>query len=116
MDIGSYTLHAANTYENFFTELHWTGTVGEEEHPISKEKISVNPNPASGHVSISVPENIKVMNFKIIDIKGNTLISRNYFPSGNNFTEDISRFPSGIYFIHLQTENNVFTKKLIIRQ
>ena len=116
MDIGSFTLNAVNTYDNFFTKLHWTGTVGENRITIENKEMNIYPNPANIHVEVSIPQNTEATSYKLFDAKGNLMVTKDHLRTQKNFSIDVSQLPSEIYFIYLQTKNNVFTKKVIIRR
>jgi hypothetical protein len=73
------------------------------------DEITIYPNPTTGELRIENGE-LKIENIEIFDVFGRTV--------GANlrvrpYTLDISYFPTGIYFIRIQTENNVITKKII---
>ena len=81
------------------------------------KQISIYPNPSTGIFNLSAfskPESVE-----ITDITGKTIynMTRRHAPLhiGNATLQiDISNQSAGIYFIKIQTENQIFTKKLII--
>jgi len=81
--------------------------------------ISVYPNPTNGELRITnLPrwrgqgvDELRIENVKIYDVFGRNIILHSPFSILNSI--DISHFPSGVYFILIQTENGVVTKKII---
>ncbi len=73
-------------------------------------QISIYPNPSNGTFTITNYE-LKITNIEIIDITGK-IIHKSEF-SIFNFQFSIQK--KGIYFIKIQTENQIFTEKLIIQ-
>lgn len=72
--------------------------------------ISIFPNPAKDLVNIS---NVPNANISINDISGKTIYTKNN--CSENEKINISNLNSGIYFIRIENNNEVFTKKLIVK-
>ncbi len=72
--------------------------------------ISVFPNPAKDIVNIN---NVPNANIIINDISGKTVYTKNN--CSENEKINISNLNSGIYFIRIENNNEVFTKKLIVK-
>lgn len=75
---------------------------------LEKESISIYPNPASEFISIS--GNSLEYEYSIYNIQGR-LVSQSILKENSNV--DISNFESGLYFINIQNESKVTTKKFI---
>ena len=81
--------------------------------PITKEElqITVYPNPTTGEFTIK-NEELKIKSVEIYDIMG-----RKFFEDKENLTVlrsyDLTFFPSGVYFLRIQTETGTVTKKII---
>lgn len=67
------------------------------------------PNPASGMVTVTLPE--KESTIRLFDISGNLLLEEKV--NGNQATFDLSVFASGLYFIRIETKSGVQTQKLV---
>jgi len=73
---------------------------------------SMYPNPTEEQVNLQLPSGANKGNVKIFDYLGKTLIQRDLNNSNTNL--DISKLSSGIYFVRIQSDAKVGTKKLII--
>ncbi len=73
--------------------------------------ISIYPNPTSDSITIS-SEQVTINTIQVFDFTGkqNQQFSN---VSNNNLTIDLSNFATGVYLIKLQTENEVFTTKIV---
>ena len=70
----------------------------------------VYPNPTIGQLIINNYE-LGIMNVEIFDILGKQLASLTSFMSFTSL--NIAYLPNGIYFIRIQTENDVITQKFV---
>jgi len=104
------------TQQIAFDALKWnyvSNTTGVEQTN-SDIHFSIGPNPAKDIVTISDNEVYKEMQVSIFDVQGKQL--GNYkFQKQNPIHLDVSNFSKGIYFIKIQTEPSVETKKLTIQ-
>jgi len=58
---------------------------------------------------------VKDCSIEVYDLNGRKLLEK-CLPAGKETTEfDVSGLQNGVYFIHLQFENQMMTKKLIIQ-
>jgi len=77
------------------------------------DRITVYPNPTNGMINVQCLM-INVQNIEIFDIMGHTVGA---YPCGRpentEITLDLLNLPSGIYFVRIQTETGVITKKII---
>lgn len=83
----------------------------------TKEAINIYPNPSNDMVTISVDlKNETNLDVKIIDVFGSVY---NNFNTTNiqgkrNFTVPLNNYSSGTYFVKISTNNNTFTKKIVV--
>ncbi len=98
-------------------EAHYKNVhVGIEEKDLASE-IVLYPNPASEVLNIRFPDlRLSMVRAELISTDGKTLLSSTLSNITGNETRqlDVSRMPSGIYFLRLVTDRSVVTKKLII--
>lgn len=80
----------------------------------SEIHISISPNPAKNMITISDNEMYKEMHVSIFDVQGKQIVDYN-FKKQNPIDLDVSNFSKGIYFVKIQTEKNIETKKLEIQ-
>ena len=103
----------------------WTEVmpVGIEDHPSppEREDVRVYPNPTDGTLWIcdmryATCDN-RISDIEIFDVMGRTVgAPLAVAPNGTHqsqITFDLSNVPSGIYFVKIQTETGVITKKII---
>lgn len=85
--------------------------VGIDNFVKRKDKIIIQPNPASHQVQISADADIHQMVVK--DLSGHTQLSQSNF--SNTTTIDISRLSNGLYFVSILLENGQRqTSKLVV--
>jgi len=75
---------------------------------------TVFPNPASSAITIDW-SNAKPGNYSIniFDVSGKQLM-QDYLPDQSSLTIDISRFPKGIYFVRLSSNEGTGVKKIVV--
>lgn len=82
-----------------------------KEDPVGIEEISnvihvdLFPNPTSGFITIQTVESIK--GIKVITMNGRTLLTT------KSTQIDLSVYPTGVYFVNIETENGVVTKRVV---
>ena len=94
-----------------------SATSGIADNLVSKNGISVYPNPAHDKVSVLVQSSGSAMlKLNIADLLGKSVIVTNMqFSGGRSISDiDVSSLPNGIYFVKLQKESAVLMTKLII--
>ncbi len=79
---------------------------------IENDDIIIYPNPASTFVQVEC-RTLKVESYEIIDITGKTLQSNKNYGIFQKTKFDLSNYPSGVYYLKIQTENGVFVEKII---
>ena len=88
------------------------GLVSTENIGDSK-RIDLFPNPANSYITIRSQDlNLNNANVKVYNAQGQFLMESNIFNSDNKIL--ISDLSSGIYFLKIQIENTIFTKRFNI--
>ena len=77
---------------------------------LQQNGISIYPNPTNGIVNFEFA-NDNIQQIKISDLTGKTIIEKVNIQQ--NETIDLSSFESGIYIIKIQTDNEIFTTKIV---
>jgi hypothetical protein len=86
------------------------GVVGVNRGSAASESLRIYPNPADGIISINVSAKSRVT---IVNMEGQRIMERTInYPSGQI---DISRLPSGVYFIKVTGEKKVKIGKIVKR-
>ena len=82
----------------------------------SVASLNIKPNPTDGIFNISMTtENISEMEISILNVNGQVIETRNFENIGNKFNQafDLQHLSNGIYFIRVNTNKDLITKKLI---
>lgn len=123
-----FTVMYANKDKNFYmSEFHFKvchGADCEGGGDGIKELdniVKLYPNPTSGALTIidtrhnlSVPEEggLRIDNVEIFDVVGRKVLEERPCPCKQD-NIDISRFPAGMYFVRIQTEQGTITQKIV---
>ncbi len=77
----------------------------------SANEVMLYPNPASDMLNIMIPTDTKVSTMNIYNVSGKLIrtLNTNEYQNAIN----VADFDTGIYFISIETENEVITKKFI---
>jgi len=85
---------------------------------VGKEMISAHPadlypNPASHEICMLFDENLagERKNIELFDVNGQSLYKN--IATENKICIDIHTYPSGIYYLHIQTATTTWTEKII---
>lgn len=110
-DPGSGTASFTGTQDIFISKLNGSSSVGISENVISGKEISVYPNPSAGKFylnndALSVRNTIHVYN-----TSGELLPNIN---ASSNGEIDLTGYPKGIYFLHVNTGNTSSAEKIIL--
>jgi uncharacterized repeat protein (TIGR01451 family) len=80
--------------------------------------IKIYPNPTSGELTVETDNYPSLQGIEILDMMGKCVatvetLRATSLQQPTTFTIDISHLASGIYFIRIQTENGVITRKVV---
>ncbi len=106
--INGYILPRIACVFNFAGSVCAPDNVQEKEN---SNKFSVYPNPANDRVAVVAEATINM--FQLIDITGKVVTERQNI-NANNLVFNVNEFPSGVYFVQLNTDKGRTTQKLII--
>ena len=106
--VGAGTIYKNTTEQNYFS--------GSSITEVSKEIFSIKPNPAQDKVFINLKDdsNLYPAQYRITDLQGKELIPFTVLQTGKPI--DVSRLTNGIYLIQVQTNGQVYTRKLLIQK
>ena len=126
----TYLGNALNTYSQgnrnpfidnpYLATVIWGGPIAQNRWPnifldnqsFEYTNISVYPNPSKDH-KINIESSISVDDLQIININGQLLMEVKN-PQFNNNHYTLENIPNGFYFLKLNSNNQSFTKKVIL--
>ncbi len=86
--------------------------LGNRKYERTTNTFNIYPNPTSNRITIEVAnESEGAVHLKLFNINGQQLINK--YITGSRIDLDISFLQQGIYFITLQTRDEILTKKFI---
>ncbi len=103
-DIPSNTVLTPDNY--LITPSVFLGTVGIDQH--REPMISVFPNPATS--AISIQSDASIHQIELVNMLGAVVFSEK--TDASNLKVDVSQFNPGMYFLRLQTDNGIVTRKV----
>jgi len=114
---GDYTYYVKVVYADGCESLSYnvvTMTVGSagivETQGIAS--VRVYPNPTDGQLSITNYE-LRITNIEVFDLMGKCVFQLSTLNSQLSTQIDISPLPIGMYFMRIQTEKGIITKKVV---
>jgi len=79
---------------------------------IDNNQISIFPNPTQNIIKVHSPES-SIKNIKIFDVSGRLVLENETTGNKNDIEVNVERLTSGIYTLKIQTEIELFAKKII---
>lgn len=80
------------------------------------DHISVNPNPADNYLNIGLPDDLsKVNSVAISNLTGQIVQSKEIRSLSKNINLDVSKLISGLYILHINMDDMIAVKKIVIR-
>ncbi|MBL4670404.1 MAG: T9SS type A sorting domain-containing protein [Flavobacteriales bacterium] len=113
IDMG-YSCADVNVFTQEFTNTGYmlpaySCTVGIDE--VNSINIKVYPNPTSNNISVILPNYTTVKQISLVDNLGRTIYQT--IPTNNKTQINLTQFTKGIYILHIKTDNNVLSKKIV---
>jgi hypothetical protein len=123
-DVGAITFYAASIAGNKVGGGHTTQDTEFATATLTIDNVlgindaellnfSMYPNPCDSKVTLQLPSSTNNAQAQVFNYLGKTLIQKDITTVNNSL--DVSNLTSGIYFVRIQSENKVGTKKLIVR-
>jgi len=109
-----YTATMEVDYVRVYQTIHYPFGTGDNRggNNMNPDKIHLSPNPTDGKVQISMPSGMSAT-ATVFNTEGRNVTQ---FSAITPVTEiDLSALPKGLYCIRLQSEGNIFTKRLILK-
>ncbi|AEV31571.1 V8-like Glu-specific endopeptidase [Owenweeksia hongkongensis DSM 17368] len=104
--------HQRITPEEFYSITNIQKDLSEPEPPLPVS-LKVFPNPAKDHIRLILPSDILMQNMSIFNSAG-FKTSASYTSRENEIRIDLSNHANGLYFIQLESDQRVYTHKILI--
>lgn len=115
---GYYT-NELNGIPRLFIGKYFPSALGIDENSLSKDQWLMYPNPSEGIVFLqsAIDQVSRIKYIDVFDVGGKLVYSQSpYFINNQNLRLDLTHLRTGIYFIRVRTEQDVFSRKLIIKK
>ena len=78
------------------------------------EQINVYPNPSDGELTIEIPEDLdrSILKLRLVSMLGSEVKLPSLISSGNKYVVDLHDYAKGIYFLRIEYNGDVVTKKI----
>jgi hypothetical protein len=91
-----------------------TSTSSIEESELTKV-VNIYPNPTNGEVNVTFQSNNQIIgDINLLNIQGQLISKILHVKKQEDVSFSMAQYPPGIYFVQIQLENGVITKKLIL--
>jgi hypothetical protein len=115
LENGTYIYQVSAVYKHC-TESEWTAGVAVTIDEtgicnIQADSFQIFPNPTNGELTVMSSE-YRVQSIEIFNVIGQSVYSSTY-PLVHSSTLNISHLPTGIYFVRIQAEEGIVTKKVV---
>jgi hypothetical protein len=82
---------------------------------VNQEHFRIYPNPSDGNVNIECPGlEGRIKEISVLDVTGKVILQRNNTMEGI-YSFDLSKQPSGVYFVRIREEGKVCFRKVILQ-
>lgn len=104
-----------NDDSNYIAQFTYSSTTILDEI-ISEKNIEIYPNPASDNINIILSNDANALSVSLLDVNSSIIMQLSDCNSylNNTITIPTDNLDSGLYFVRLQTIDNVFVKRIII--
>jgi glucose/arabinose dehydrogenase len=111
---GEYTLEVTTSNGCTYTSEVFYGALSLEDLD-SFESFSISPNPFSGELTLSMEVNTSTdVTIQVVDLTGKVLFSKETTLFGTTTeTLQLSNLSTGVYFVHLKTDEGTITRKVV---
>jgi PKD repeat protein len=93
----------------FIDDINIDVAAGVEENYFERNQLRLFPNPTTGKINLVLPEDAgKIKEVELLDSKGSVVAVFN-----NTTSIDISTFSSGLYFVIVETENEIYRQRIV---
>ncbi len=88
-------------------------TTGNHEFSISSS-IHIYPNPVKDNIHLELHQGLKLVRLSLFDVQGKLWLNETNATETQKITLNANQLPKGLYFLQVETNKGVMTKKLMI--
>ena len=107
---GNYTITYSDENGCEYSEVFFVATIVSNGESLMKESIELYPNPCT--TVLYIKSNHSNLTISIYSAQGTELMSKNELSTNTN-SIDLTELSSGIYFIQIEENQRIFTRKII---
>jgi hypothetical protein len=106
-----YDVYDSPAYRIFYAQKLYTGV-----NYISKVDCCISPNPVRNKILILSSMLTAGFHLQLFNTLGQSILEKSISSIQGKTEIDLPQLPDGIYFLKLESENNFFSQKILIRQ
>ena len=110
LSAGSYTITYSDENGCEYSEVFFIAAINSIGESLIEESIELYPNPCT--TALHIKSRHSNLSISIYSAQGEELMSENEFPTSTN-SLDLTELSSGIYFVQIKKNQEIFTKKII---
>jgi hypothetical protein len=99
----------------YYREWH-CGRIGAGVTEVSNSPFNISPNPAKEKIFISSNQSLEKAKLRIFNPIGNIVLERNFSSIQSKTEIDLPVLPDGIYLLKIESEENIFSQKVLIQR
>ena len=109
---GDTYIYEQGEYNYYLVKIDPEQGVGINNETQTKHSTYCYPNPTSGIFTI---QGKNIQSIEITNINGQLIRQLTCLNEQSSIEIDLSKYGKGVYFITIQTDNQIFTKKVIVK-
>lgn len=100
----------------FIDNVYFYKTATNNISAISFNTLKVYPNPTSSALNLDIDAaGVTISNYSLVNVQGQIVLSSDVNSTSINTSIDVSNISNGIYFVKINTEQGVYTHRVIIQ-
>ena len=108
-DTISFTIVCDTVFTAFFEPIDTTGTDTLSVYATTDGKVTLSPNPASGHITVSAA--CRISDVEVVNMAGRSVMRRE--EEDTTATIDVSSLPEGTYLVRIKTDCGIAVKRFV---
>ena len=110
----SFTANPSNNPGRFTLSFTEETVLGTDDNALATQ-LSIYPNPSNGAITLSYAGDQTLVSATILDVNGKIIRSMDLSSFENSQNFDLSAMATGMYFMQIEMQNTVITKKILLK-